>query len=196
MEKFYEALGTIVGSLIIFLLTSPVIKRLKDSKRKNKFKKNLVVDNRINSILSELRSTYGFNRASLIEYHNGTTSLGGFGFKNASMRNESTDEFTKSIILDFQNIPCGIIANMLVELEKNPKGYINTTEDSSDESANITHRMYGVKEAWNFRIGDSLVDGCLSLVSTSENIILSDDDILDIKAKCQRILLYKRGFLH
>lgn len=196
MDKLYEALGTVIGTIIIILVSSPVIKKFKESKQKNKFKRNLVADDKINSILSDLRSTYGFNRASLIEYHNGTTSLGGFGFKNASMRNESTDEITKSIILDFQNIPCGIIASMLVELEKSPKGYVNVGDDSSDESVNVTHRMYGVKQAWDFRIGDSLVDGCVSLISTSKNIILSDDDILDIKSKCQRILLYKRGFLH
>lgn len=196
MEKIYEALGTIIGTMIIFLLSSPIIKKFRDSRLKNIFTKKLTVDDEINKILFELRSTYGFNRVSLIEYHNGTKSLGGFGFKNATMRNESTDEITKPIILDFQNIPCSIIASMLIDLEKSPKGYIVINENSSDENVNITHRMYGVKQAWDFRIGDSLVDGCLSLVSTTENVDLTEEDILDIKAKCQRILLLKSGILH
>jgi len=195
MEKIYEALGTIIGTMVIFLLSSPIIKQIKNRKIKNRFGKRLEVDDEINKVLFELRSTYGFNRVSLIEYHNGTTSLAGFGFKNATMRNESTDEITKPIILEFQNIPCSLVASMLVELEKTPKGYVVIDDDYHDDGIKITHRMYGIKEAWNFRLGSSLVDGCVSLISTADNIQLSDDDILDIKAKCQRILLLKRGVL-
>lgn len=196
MDKMYEALGTIIGTMVIFLLSSPVIKKIKNSRTRNGFGKRLEVDDEINKVLFELRSTYGFNRASLIEYHNGTTSLAGFGFKNATMRNESTDEITKPIILDFQNIPCSLVASMLVDLEKSPKGYVVIGDDYHDDVIKITHRMYGVKEEWNFRLGGSLVDGCVSLISTGDNISLSNEDILDIKAKCQRILLLKKGFLH
>lgn len=195
MDKMYEALGTIIGTIIIFLLSSPVIKKIKNSITKNRFGKRLEVDEEINKVLFELRSTYGFNRASLIEYHNGTTSLGGFGFKNATMRNELTDEITKPIILEFQNIPCSLVASMLVDLEKSPNGYIVVNDDYHDDGIKITHRMYGVKQAWNFRLSTSLVDGCVSLISTNDDIQLTDGDILDIKAKCQRILLLKKGFL-
>ena len=107
------------------------------------------------------------------------------------MTNESTDNVTKNIISDFQNVPCSLTASMLVELENNKDGYILIDENYPDESTRITHKMYGVEQAWNFRIGKSLVNGCLSLVSTGNPILLSADDILDIKAQCQKILLLK-----
>ena len=66
----------------------------------------------INQELASLRDKYEFNRASLIDYHNGVSSFQGVSFKNASMRNEMTDINTKSIIKDFQNIPCAILATM------------------------------------------------------------------------------------
>lgn len=195
MDKMYEALGTVIGTMIIFLLSSPVIKKIQNSRLRQRFGKRLVIDDEINKILFGLRSTYGFNRASLIEYHNGTTSFGGFGFKNATMRNESTDEITKPVILEFQNIPCSLIANNLVELENSKKGYVVVDDEYPDDVIKITHRMYGIKEAWNFKIGPSLVDGSLSLISTSDKITLTEEDILDIKSKCQRILLLKKGYL-
>lgn len=196
MEKFYEAIGTIIGTLIIFLLSSPIIKGVKNLNLRRGFGKRMQVDNEINNILSDLRSSYGFSRAALIEYHNGTVSLGGFGFKNATMRNESTDDITKPIILDFQNIPCSLIAKALIDLDKNKEGYTVIDDNFPDDGIKITHRMYGVKEAWNFRIGESLLDGCVSLTSNTEKIPLTNDDILDIKSKCQRILYLKKGILH
>lgn len=195
MEKLYEAIGTILGALIIFLISSPIISHIKKSRLKSRFGKRLQADDEINKILSELRSTYGFNRASLIEYHNGISSLADFGFKHATMTNESTDDFTKPIILGFQSIPCSLIANMLMELEKAPRGYVVVHDDYPDEGIKITHRMYGMKESWYFRLGSSLVGGTLVLTSTSSRIDLTEDDILDIKAKCQKILLIKRGFI-
>lgn len=195
MDKLYEALGTIIGTLILFLLSSPIINRIKKSNLRARFGKRMQADDDINKILSELRSTYGFNRASIIEYHNGTASLAGFGFKHATMTNESTDDVTKPIIIEFQNIPCSLIANMLMELEKSTKGYLVVDEDYPDENIRITNRMYGIKESWNFKLGTSLVDGCLSLVSTNNKVALTPEDILDIKAKCQRMLLIKKGFI-
>jgi hypothetical protein len=196
MEKVYEAIGTIIGTIIILLLSSPIFERIKKSKLRTRFGKRMEADEEINKILSEIRSTYGFSRASLVEYHNGISSLAGFGFKHATIINESTDDITKPIILQFQNIPTSLIAKMLVALEKSQTGYLVVNEDFPDESTQITQKMYGVKQSWNFKLSNSLVDGCLSLVSNNENIELSDDDILDIKSKCQRILLIKKGFIN
>lgn len=195
MEKTYEAIGTALGALIVYLIGSPILNKLKALKQKTRFHKRLKTENEINKILTELRVEYGFNRASLIEYHNGTTSLGGFSFKNATMTNESTDENTRPIIFEVQSIPCSLAASMLVQLESSKNGFIVINEDFPDERIRITHRMYGVKQAWNFKIGNSLIDGCVSLISNQEEITLSPDDILNIKARCQKILMLKKGFI-
>lgn len=186
-------LESIVAATLAFFL--PVwYKKWKDKKKIKVFSKGLDVDSEIQKIITELRATYGFNRSSIVDYHNGTTSLGGFSFKNSSMRYESCDEHTKSMIMEFQNIPCSIVNDMLLRLERSDKGFVTVTDDQNetlDEQSVITHRMYGIKQAYNFRIGSSLIYGCLSLVSTNGKIRLSEDDILDIKAACQKIFLLR-----
>lgn len=186
-------LESIIAATLAFFL--PVwYKKWKDKKKIKFFNKALDVDTEIKKIIAEVRAKHGFNRSSILDYHNGTTSLGGFSFKNASMRYEDCDEHTKSMIMEFQNIPCSIVNDMLLRLERSDKGFVTVTDDQNetlDEQSVITHRMYGIKQAYNFRIGSSLIYGCLSLVSTNEKIRLSEDDILDIKAACQKIFLLR-----
>jgi hypothetical protein len=184
---------SVIGAVLAFFL--PVwYKKWKDAKKIKSFNKALDVDTEIKKILAEVRAKYGFNRSSIVDYHNGTTSLGGFSFKNSSMRYEDCDEHTKYISMEFQNIPCSIVNDMLLRLERSEKGYVTATDDQNetlDEQSVITHRMYGIKQAYNFRIGSSLIYGCLSLISTNEKIRLSEDDILNIKAACQKIFLLR-----
>ena len=144
----------------------------------------------INQELASLRDKYEFNRASLIDYHNGVSSFQGVSFKNASMRNEMTDINTKSIIKDFQNIPCAILATMLIELENSPEGYSVTTDDMDNETA-ITYRMYGIKKAYNFKVGKNLTEGVVSLLLNEDNVNLTPEDIKDIKGYIQRIRLIR-----
>ena len=144
----------------------------------------------INQELASLRDKYEFNRASLIDYHNGVSSFQGVSFKNASMRNEMTDINTKSIIKDFQNIPCAILATMLIELENSPDGYSVTTDDMDNETA-ITYRMYGIKKAYNFKVGKNLTEGVVSLLLNEDNVNLTPEDIKDIKGYIQRIRLIR-----
>ena len=144
----------------------------------------------INQELASLRDKYEFNRASLIDYHNGVSSFQGVSFKNASRRNEMTDINTKSIIKDFQNIPCAILATMLIELENSPDGYSVTTDDMDNETA-ITYRMYGIKKAYNFKVGKNLTEGVVSLLLNEDNVNLTPEDIKDIKGYIQRIRLIR-----
>ena len=144
----------------------------------------------INQELASLRDKYEFNRASLIDYHNGISSFQGVSFKNASMRKKMTDINTKSIIKDFQNIPCAILATMLIELENSPEGYSVTTDDMDNETA-ITYRMYGIKKAYNFKVGKNLTEGVVSLLLNEDNVNLTPEDIKDIKGYIQRIRLIR-----
>lgn len=191
MDKLWEALGAVIAGVI---LHSPIKKWIEKINIK-RFRQSVEMTTEVNSIILEIRSIYGFNRVSIIDYHNGTTSFGGFSFKCATMTFESADTSTRPLISEFRNVPCSIISTMLVNLEKSETGYFlfDATSDKRSESA-VTHKMFGVKKAYNFRIGPSLIHGCLSCVVTENSkhdVVLSDQDLLYIRAQCQKILLLR-----
>ncbi len=63
----------VIGAVLAFFL--PVwYKKWKDAKKIKSFNKTLDVDTEIKKILAEVRAKYGFNRSSIVDYHNGTTS--------------------------------------------------------------------------------------------------------------------------
>ena len=195
MEKTINFIITLFGGLITFF--TPIwYKKYKASKNINNFRKHLNIDEEIKLILRELRAKFGFHRVSIQDFHNGTSSFSGFSFKNTSMRYEDCDSNTKSIIKEYQNIPCSIINDMLIRLEKSSLGYIVATDDINytlNEDTVITHKMYGITQAYNFRIGNSLIYGALTLSLTNGRITLSEEDILDIKAAIQKIFLLKNN---
>lgn len=193
MENLLTAGGYLIGATILILckaLFDFVIKQIRNKDIGGLFHKSMKQAVLINQELSSLRDKYEFNRTSLIDYHNGITSFQGVSFKNASMRNEMTDINTKSIIKDFQNIPCAILATMLIELENSPEGYSVTTDDMDNETA-ITYRMYGIKKAYNFKVGKNLTEGVVSLLLNEDNVNLTPEDIKDIKGHIQRIRLIR-----
>lgn len=193
MENLLTAGGYLIGATILILckaLFDFVIKQIGNKDIGGLFHKSMKQAVLINQELSSLRDKYEFNRTSLIDYHNGITSFQGVSFKNASMRNEMTDINTKSIIKDFQNIPCAILATMLIELENSPEGYSVTTDDMDNETA-ITYRMYGIKKAYNFKVGKNLTEGVVSLLLNEDNVNLTPEDIKDIKGHIQRIRLIR-----
>ena len=106
------------------------------------------------------------------------------------MRNEVVDNKTKNIITDFQNIPCSIIAEMLVELEDSKEGYIIATDEGDSPTA-ITHKMYGVRIEYNFKIGKDLAEGVVSMVFTDNINRLTKEQITEIKAHIQKIRLLR-----
>jgi len=186
----FENLGVIIGAALVF-----VINKLYEWVVKNntsfKFKRQLNKETRINDELAHIRDRFGFNRVSLIDYHNGTESLGGFSFKNSSMRYEKLDVKTSSIIKDYQNIPTSIQCEFLDKLEHSKNGF-EITDDLGNDETSINNKMFGIVQSYNFRIGNSLINGSLSLQSTSETIDLTCDEINEIKAICQKILLIRK----
>jgi len=198
MEKIYEAIGTIIGTLVLFILSKKPLATWLERKRINKFRKGIDKTEKINQVLSEIKSRYGFNMVSIIDYHNGTTTFGGFSLKYGSMSFETCDDITKGIITEFQNIPCSLVSDMLVDLERNPDGYVivTTQENSYSESVDITQTMYGVERAYNFRIGNSLINGCVSCVYTNseyKKIKITEEDIQWIKAQILKIQLLREA---
>lgn len=198
MEKIYEAIGTIIGTFVLFILSKKPLATWLERKRINKFRKGIDKADKINQILAEIRSKYGFNRVSIIDYHNGITTFGGFSLRFGSMTYESTDDVTKPLITEFQSIPCSLVSEMLVDLERNPTGYVmvTTQENTYSESVDITHTMYGVERAYNFRIGNSLINGCVSCVYTNSEytkIKIDEEDIQWIKAQILKIQLLREA---
>jgi len=193
MENLLEATSYLIGATILILckaLFDFVVRQIKKRDVGGIFHKSMKEAVLINQELASLRDKYDFNRTSLIDYHNGVQSFQGISFKNASMRNEMTDINTKPIIKDFQNIPCSILATMLIDLENSPEGYSITTDDMENETA-ITYRMYGIKKAYNFKVGKNLTDGIVSLLLNEDNVNLTPEDIKDIKGYIQRIRLIR-----
>ena len=193
MENLLDSMAYLVGATFLILCKAVfdyIVKTIKKRDIGGIFHRSMKQAVLINQELASLRDKYEFNRASLIDYHNGVSSFQGVSFKNASMRNEMTDINTKSIIKDFQNIPCAILATMLIELENSPEGYSITTDDMDNETA-ITYRMYGIKKAYNFKVGKSLTEGVVSLLLNEGNIDLTPEDIKDIKGHIQRIRLIR-----
>jgi len=193
MENLLTAGGYLIGATILILckaLFDLVIRQIRKRDMGGIFHRSMKQAVLINQELASLRDKYEFNRVSLIDYHNGINSFQGVSFKNASMRNEMTDINTKSIIKEFQNIPCSIIATMLINLENSPDGYSITTDDMDNETA-ITYRMYGIKKAYNFKVGKNLTEGVVSLFLNEHNVDLSTEDINDIKGHIQKIRLIR-----
>lgn len=188
--KVLENAGIIIGAAIVFI-ANKAIDWYKNSTMSSKFRKQLNKENKVSDELSYIRDRFGFNRVVLIDYHNGTESLNGFSFKNASVRYEKLDVKTGSIIKNYQNVPTSIQCNFLNRLESSKDGY-EITDDVTDDEMSIANKMFGIKHSYNFKIGKSLITGVLSLQSTNEVIELNHDEINEIKAICQRILLIRR----
>lgn len=193
MENLLEATSYLIGATILILCKAIfdfIVSQIRKRDVGGIFHKSMKEAVLINQELASLRDKYEFNRVSLIDYHNGVHSSQGVSFKNASMRNEMTDLHTKSIIKDFQNIPCSILATMLIELENSPDGYSITTDKMDNETA-ITYKMYGIKKAYNFKVGKNLTEGIVSLLLNEDNVALTSEDIKDIKGHIQRIKLIR-----
>jgi hypothetical protein len=193
MEQLAQAFGYALGAAILLVgknLFDLVFKYIKQKKINTIFKRSINTSSIINEELSIIRDKFGFNRVSLIDYHNGTENFKGLSFKNASMRNEVVDVRTSRIISEFQNIPCSIVADMLIKLEESKKSYI-VVGDNGDDQTSITHRMYGVKQAYNFKLGKTLVDGVVSCAFTDNKCDLTQDEIIEIKAIVQKIYLLR-----
>lgn len=193
MEQLAQAFGYALGAAILLVgknLFDLVFKYIKQKKINTIFKRSINTSAIINEELSIIRDKFGFSRVSLIDYHNGTENFKGLSFKNVSMRNEVVDIKTSRMIGEFQNIPCSIVADMLVKLEESKKGYVVVGDDGDDQTS-ITHRMYGVKQSYNFKLGKTLVDGVVSCAFTDNKYDLTQDEIIEIKAIVQKIYLLR-----
>ena len=191
------AAAIVGGGALIFVEIGKVV--IKYYEKKNQRKKanndlNRATDNDvlIKSICAEIIERFGFNRVSVVGYHNGVQTMDGISLKKCSMIQEVTDGYTDQIIGEFQNIPCSIAAEMLKELKETPDGYVIADDESAVEETAIHQRMFNVRQSYNFRIGEGLIDGVLCCAFTGQTRIFEHEEILELKAYAKRIFVIKQ----
>lgn len=188
-----ENIGTIIAIVIAFLAKEMwALYKTRRIQWKKIFNvgRDLEIDVMINDELATLRDRYDFNRAAVIDYSNGITSLAGICFKNFSIRYERVDLITKPIMPECQNLPASSIATFMHELHSVPSGYL-IVDDRGDDNMSMMNRVYGTHQGHCFRLGDSLINGCVSLTYTHITREFNNEEINDIKAVCLRIKMLR-----
>ena len=77
--------------------------------RSEETKESFERDRVINAILSDTIIDYKADRSKLIQFHNGTHSLGGVPFRYLSITHERVDTGISSEILNYQQIPTSVM---------------------------------------------------------------------------------------
>jgi hypothetical protein len=80
---------------------------------------------------------------------------------------------------------------MLKELKDTKDGYVVVDDESAVEETAIAQRMFGVRQSYNFRIGEGLIDGVLCCAFTKDARYFEHEDILELKAAAKKIFLIK-----
>lgn len=158
-------------------------------------------DSIINAILDDMLGMYNADRAKLVQFHNGTHSLGGIAFKYISTTHEAVRAGVSSEILNYQNIPTSILGDYAKTLMNSGFVKIEDTNDMENtaykqllqQQAINARCMYPIFDRagrftgfvaidWVYKDMPTPIDGsciCDGLVKESniiENILFSDDD--------------------
>jgi hypothetical protein len=195
MREILESAGTLVGAIIVAVITQvtpPLVKYIKSKINKGKkgeeFKRNLTVREKINEALVELRILSNANRVYILEYHNGDVSLSGLPFNYSSMTYENTDVSTKNMITEFQKVPISPVANFLVSLDNTLEGYSSIQENNTNSLLSQHMNYYGVATTYTFKISNHIKDGVIGLDWVNEEgVTLTENQIKDIKTVVLRI---------
>lgn len=185
-DKALENIGVIIGGIIIYV--APKIESFFKKRRKiSAFVSNLEVAGEINKELDHIVVRLDASRVCVVDYHNGTSNYAGIPFNFASMSYEAHDPNITPILSKFQSVPISPMVNMLLKLNSSETGYVKTTDEDQDQDLNILHKVYGTTCSYNFKIGQNLVDGVLSINWNNDNVELSKETIDDIRVSIYRI---------
>lgn len=188
MEK-----NTILNIISILLITTLYF--LKDLKewykvwrKKNFFNQNVELDIKVEEELAIVVAKFGFNRVSIIKYHNGSESFDNFSFNFASMTHEKTDPSTKSIVKEFQRVPLASYAPVLKKLKESKDGVVRVESDST--TPGVMQGGWGIVESWNFMLTDRVADGILCCVSVHDKMELTPEEIAELRSITYKINVY------
>jgi hypothetical protein len=186
-DKEFGQLAVILLALFSRGIKTIIEKKMNTSPKRQKEK--LQAEKKIQEIISNIQIKLDLCRVGLIQYHNGNKDFNGVGFNNASMRYEVVTDKRKveRIMSSFQNVPVSTVINMLIELNRTNKGYVVHSDEDNDEQGH-TAKYYGVKRAYNFRLGEDISKGVLTCVFTKDRH-LTDEDIKFIKSQIVGIKL-------
>lgn len=195
MKEILESAGTLIGAIVVAIITQvtpPLVKYIKSKINKGKkdeeFKRNLTIREKINQALVELRVLSNANRVYILEYHNGEKSLSGLPFNYSSMTYENTDVSTKNMITEFQKVQISPVANFLVSLDNASEGYSSIQENSLNNTLSQHMNYYGVTTTYIFKISNYLKDGVIGLDWVNgEEVLLTEEQIKEIKVVILRI---------
>ena len=192
MEEILKNSGIIIGAIIVYL--APKVEQyLKNRSKKKCFVDNISIDCDINRELLYFVNTYKACRACIIDYSNGSSNYAGLPFNHFTMTYEEVSINTPRVKDSLQKIPLSSVASMLLALEKSSDGYIKATDVDDNEKTTITHRSFGIKTTYNFKIGNSLIDGVVAIAWDDNYEDLDPSKIIDIKARIARIMALRNS---
>lgn len=186
-------IGTIIGGVAL-VISKDVLRwyKSRSAYKQAKFEKTLPADILINTILDEIRGIAVSNSIHIMAYSNGDFSLNGICFNYMSMTHERTDIHTTPIMMNYQKVPCSPFSDVLDEI--NEHGLIMVDSDGNSPISRI-HRSYDVTTAYKFRIGDSIINGTVTLSYYNRKYTLTESQIGLIKDKIliiERLLKQKK----
>jgi hypothetical protein len=190
-QEVFQVIGVFVGG-VIAAISPKIIDSIKTKLNKkveiDSFTNSNIIATEINNELLRIQGGYDAARVAILEYHNGVYSKKGLPFEYSSMRYEVTDHNTRSLMNEFQAVPVSPVAEMLLNLENSEEGYFKVhTDEEPDNILSRTHKYYGVKTAYTFKLFDTVKEGVLNIVWISNKKDLTDEEIVDIQISIFRI---------
>lgn len=188
--EILKNIGVILGG-IIAAITPYIVKWVTGKLKKDEEGKDFLINTQhrtwINEALVDIRATVGANRVSLVEYHNGNTTINGLPFNYASMTYEKTDSTTKDLITAYQKIPISQLCEVLLEIQNSPEGYIKIGQDYANKAIVELNNYYGVETMYIFRIGSHIKYGTIHLMWINEDPELTEEELDKVHFKVMYI---------
>ena len=147
-----------------------------DSLEKN-LKYNSDVQDRIHEELNKIQGYTGCSRVSLYHYHNGTKTHQGYCMNFVSMTDEVTDNIVAPIIENFQALPAASFRSILNKIDSSIEGYTVSLRDQGTPEENAIYNKYQVNVCYNFKVGNSVWEGVVSLSWVNTSRILTDSEV-------------------
>lgn len=138
---------------------------------------NRKVNEKINKQLRKLLEHANANRVCCFLYHNGGYSINGRSFQKMSMMFEQVDEYTITVMKEFQNMPRSMYSVLIENVAKQGYYYIKNIKDIEKIDA-VTYQSFkarGVKAAYIIGIKDT-DDTNLGFISVEYSINLCENE--------------------
>lgn len=176
-KEILESFGTVLAVAVAYVLKELAkwaIDKYKEGLKPFKMVFRNKINIKIDAILVEIGEYLGASRVYILSYHNSIRSHTGICHDYVSMTNEYNHKDLPPLMKDFQNIPTGLFGDLIEAI--NNKGMVFVPENEVSNMGGF-HRAYGFKDAYKFRIGNSVANGTLSVVFTDDMEKLNQKDI-------------------